>query len=320
MEVLGVDLGGTKLALAVFSEGGEILSSESLPLGSRSGKEAGSFVTGLIRANLERARSEGLNIGSVGVSVPGISMVRTGTVWAPNIEGWIDYPLYREIKEAAGDIPVLIDSDRACSILGEVWMGNAKGCRDAVFLAVGTGIGAGILSNGEVLRGSDDIAGAIGWMALDRPFHSKYKNYGCFEYNASGDGMARVAREFLEKENDYSGMLRQLAPGTITSRHIFAAMDAGDKLADQVLGQCIVFWGMAVANIVSLLNPEKVILGGGVFGPAVRFIPEITKESELWAQPVSIRKVKIEASGLEGEAAVYGAGYLALKNPNALNH
>ncbi|MDX9947707.1 MAG: sugar kinase, partial [Bacteroidales bacterium] len=77
---------------------------------------------------------------------------------------------------------------------------------------------------------------------------------------------------------------------------------------------------MAVANIVSLLNPEKVLMGGGVFGPAVRFIPEIIKESELWAQPVSIRKVRIEASGLGGEAAVYGAGYLALKNPNVLNH
>ncbi len=320
MEVLGVDLGGTKLAAAVFSDSGEMLSSESVPLGSRSGKEAGRFVTGRIRANLEKARSQGLYIGSIGVSVPGISMVRTGTVWAPNIEGWSNYPLFREIKEATGDIPVLIDSDRACSILGEVWMGNAKGCRDAVFLAVGTGIGAGILSNGEVLRGSDDIAGAIGWMALDRPFQAKYKSCGCFEYNASGDGMARVARELLEKEKDYSGMLRQIAPETITARHIFAALDAGDKLAEEVTGQCIAFWGMAVANIVSLLNPEKVLMGGGVFGPAVRFIPEIIKESELWAQPVSIRKVRIEASGLGGEAAVYGAGYLALKNPNVLNH
>lgn len=320
MEVLGVDLGGTKLAAAVFSDSGEMLSSERVTLGSRSGKEAGSFVTGCIRANLERARREGLKIGSIGVSVPGISMVRTGTVWAPNIEGWSDYPLFREISEATGDIPVLIDSDRACSILGEVWMGNAKGCRDAVFLAVGTGIGAGILSKGEVLRGSDDIAGAIGWMALDRPFQAKYKSCGCFEYNASGDGMARVARELLTEDDNYSGKLRSIESEAITGRHVFEALEEGDRLAGKVIAQCIEFWGMAVANIVSLLNPEKVLLGGGVFGPAVRFIPEIIKEAELWAQPVSIRKVRIEASGLGGAAAVYGAGYLALKNPNALNH
>lgn len=319
MEVLGVDLGGTKLAAAVFSEKGVMLNNESLPLGSRSGKEAGSFITSTIMAEIEKARLKGYNIRSIGVSVPGISMVKTGTVWAPNIEGWTDYPLYREIRDAVGDIPVLIDSDRACSILGEVWMGNAKGCRDAVFLTVGTGIGAGILSNGEVLRGSNDISGAIGWMALDRPFRPKYINYGCFEYHASGDGIARVAGELLAEDKSYSGKLRRIEPEAITGRHVFEALEEGDWLAGKVISQCIEFWGMAVANIVSLLNPEKILLGGGVFGPAVRFIPEIIKEAELWAQPVSIRKVRIEASGLGGAAAVYGAGYLALKNPGALN-
>ena len=77
---------------------------------------------------------------------------------------------------------------------------------------------------------------------------------------------------------------------------------------------CIGFWGMAVANLVSLLNPQKIILGGGVFGPAAAFIPEIRKEAELWAQPLSIKSVEIEVSGLGGMAALYGAGYLALRN------
>ncbi len=320
MEVLGVDLGGTKLATAVFTGAGERVASGSVPLGSRRGKEAGSFVSSFIGSEIEKARNKGYDIRSIGVSVPGISMVKTGTVWAPNIEGWTDYPLYREIRDAAGDIPVLIDSDRACSILGEVWMGNARGCRDAVFLSVGTGIGAGILASGEILRGSDDIAGAIGWMALDRPFRPPYINYGCFEYHASGDGIARVTRDLLKSDSSYQGQLSRTEAETITGRHVFEALEDGDRLAEKVLALCIEFWGMAVANLVSLLNPEKIIFGGGVFGPAVRFLPEIRKEAELWAQPVSMSKVKIEASGLGGEAAVYGAGCLAMKNPECLNH
>jgi len=314
MEVLGVDLGGTKLAAAVFSGKGEMLFSESVPLESRSGNEAGRFITGRIEEYMELARGKGLNIKSIGISVPGISRSAAGTVWAPNIKGWDDYPLLGEIKKTVGDIPVIIDSDRACSILGEVWMGNAIGCKDAVFLAVGTGIGAGILSSGMVLRGSEDIAGAIGWMALERPFMDKYKNFGCFEYHASGDGIARVARELLEKGDGGSGILAKTDPEKLTAKHVFSAFEKGDKLAEEVISICIGFWGMAVANLVSLLNPQKIILGGGVFGPAAAFIPEIRKEAELWAQPLSIKSVEIEVSGLGGMAALYGAGYLALRN------
>ena len=228
---------------------------------------------------IKEAKSNDHNINSIGISVPGISNTGKGTVWAPNIGGWEDYPLMAEVMEIAGDIPVVIDSDRACHILGEVWMGNARGCRDAVFLAVGTGIGAGILVNGEVLRGSNDIAGAIGWMALDRPFRDKYIECGCFEYHASGEGIARVARDLLAENSSYSGMLRNMEPQGITASYLFSAWEAGDPLAKEVIDRCIEFWGMAVANLVSLFNPEKIILGGGVFGPAVKLIPVIRKEA-----------------------------------------
>ena len=102
MEVLGVDLGGTKLAAAVFSGKGEMLFSESVPLESRSGNEAGRFITGRIEEYMESARGKGLNIKSIGISVPGISRSAAGTVWAPNIKGWDDYPLLGEIKKNGG--------------------------------------------------------------------------------------------------------------------------------------------------------------------------------------------------------------------------
>jgi glucokinase len=193
-------------------------------------------------------------------------------------------------------------------------MGNAKGCKDVVFLAVGTGIGAGILINGEVLRGNNDIAGAIGWMALNKPFEDKYIECGCFEYHASGEGIARTARDFLRRDRSYSGILRSKDPGIIFAHDIFNAYEAGDYLAMKVIEQCIGFWGMAAANIVSLFNPEKIIFGGGIFGPAANLIPAIRKEAARWAQPISINMVNFDVSGLGGDAGVYGSGYLALKN------
>ena len=312
MALLGIDLGGTKLALAIFSDEGKILHKESAALENRKGAAVGKLITDKVISMIESGEKSGHTIYSIGISVPGISHVSTGTVWAPNIPGWEDYPLLREVQSVCGDTYVTIDSDRACYILGESWQGNARGCKDAIFLSVGTGIGAGILINGEILRGSHDIAGCIGWMALQRPYDGKYVSCGCFEHYASGEGITKVAKAFLDEDSDYTGELRLKNADAIKSSDIFAAFENGDPLAERVIGLCVEFWGMAVANLVSLFNPEKIILGGGVFGPGIKLLPAILKEATKWAQPVSIHQVSLDVSALEGDAGVYGAGYLAL--------
>lgn len=313
MALLGIDLGATKVTFATFSETGIIISKETILLGKRKGKKVGSLLTEKITFLIGSSGYGKDKIHAIGVSVPGISHSKTGTVWAPNIQGWDDYPLLQEIKTVSGDIPVTIDSDRACYILGELWQGNAKGCRNAVYLSVGTGIGAGILVNSEILRGSRDIAGAIGWMALNKPFHEKYISCGCFEYHASGEGIAKMAREYISQENIYTGILRSKPAEELTSYDVFSAYENGDIVATKIIEQCIEFWGMAVANIVSLFNPEIIIMGGGIFGPAVRLIKEIRSEAEKWAQPISMKQVRIIESALSGDAGVYGAGFLARK-------
>jgi glucokinase len=314
MALLGIDLGGTKLGLAIFSNDGDILFKEAVPLDNRKGSEVGKLITDQISKLIHNSESQWGNINSIGISVPGISHITTGTVWAPNIPGWSDYPLLSEVKASCGKIPVTIDSDRACYILGERWKGNAKGCHNAIFLSVGTGIGAGILIDDEILRGSHDIAGCIGWMALQRPFDKKYVDCGCFEYYSSGEGIVKLTDELLKAQEDYRGELRNKHADKITSSDVFLAYQNEDPLAVSVIQLCIEFWGMAVANLVSLFNPEKIIIGGGVFGPACSLIPEIRNEAAKWAQPISINQVTIDISLLEGYAGVYGAGFLALKN------
>jgi len=313
MALLGIDLGGTKLAIAIFRNDGEILHKETVALEKRTGSDVGQLITDQIRKFILKGKSDGNRIASIGISVPGISHPSTGTAWVPNIPGWDDYPLLKEVRSVCGDLPVTIDSDRACYMLGELWKGNARGCRDAIFLSVGTGIGAGILVNGEILRGSHDIAGCIGWMALQRPYNEQYRNCGCFEYYASGEGIAKVVKSDLADIEEYEGVLRETNTDTITSHDVFLAYEKKDPVAVSVIKQCVDFWGMAVANLVSLFNPEKIIFGGGIFGPALPLLPDIYKEALKWAQPVGITQVSLVGTALKGDAGVYGAGFLALK-------
>ena len=345
--VIGLDLGGTKLAGAVFGRRGRILHKTMAHLEGRKGRGVGALIRAEIRTLLEAAAKNGVPIAAIGVSVPGISYSKSGRVWAPNIPGWKNYPLRAEIEAALSDplpsgrrqahsskriiqsfatsatpVRIAIDSDRVCYILGEAWQGAAAGCKNAVFIAVGTGIGAGIMVDGQILRGAHDVAGAIGWLALDRPFRQEYVQCGCFEYHASGAGLAKVAKQTLNQlTTKFRGASSQGDSGDatlhqskeVTAQEIFSAYQRRDAIAIEVIAEAIQFWGMAVANLVSLLNPEKIIFGGGVFGPATQFLKDIQAEAKKWGQPISMKQVKLGVSKLGADAGLYGAGYLALE-------
>jgi glucokinase len=315
MPVIALDLGGTKLASALLDDNGNMLQTETTALDKRKGTEVGVLISKQANKLLKKAEQEGVIVSSLGICVPGIAHAKTGRVWAPNIPGWDDYALLDELQYGLDkkDIRTKIDSDRACYILGEIWKGNARGCSDAIFLSVGTGIGAGIFCNNEVLRGAHDIAGAIGWMGLNKPFEKKYVQCGCFEYNASGEGIAKVAGEWMISTRFSDSILINAVP-SMTAKDVFDAYEKKDGLAITVVNSAIEYWGMAVANLVSLFNPEKIIFGGGVFGPALQFLDAIYEEAKKWAQPISIQQVQLLGSALGSDAGLYGAGYLALRD------
>lgn len=314
MIFIGVDLGGTKVTAAIFSNNGLILSQESALLKHRSGNQVGELIIKIIQSLLLLNGIQDEEKKSIGICIPGIAYSKTGCVWAPNIPGWENYPLQSEVQNHIPNSFVIIESDRTCYILGETNMGAAKGCSNAVFMAVGTGIGLGILIDGMVLHGNSDIVGAIGWMALKPPYDTFYNQCGCYETHASGDGLATQARKFLQEAPQYQGDLRLIEPEEITSYHVFEAYKSGDPIATKVIDQAIEMWGMAAANVVSLFNPQMLIFGGGVFGPAASLIERIYAEACKWAQPISIKEVQFVATALPKLAGLYGAGAVALRN------
>jgi glucokinase len=303
--VIGIDVGGTKISAALFRPDGVIDRRNIQPVAKKTGKQVVKTIGAMALSLMNHGKKGGCQVEAIGVGVPGIYDPVKKTVWAPNIPGWDHIPLWTELTEIINDssVKLCIDSDRSCYILGEVWRGCAKGCTDAIFVAVGTGIGAGILSNNRIITGHNGIAGAIGWLVMETDN---------FENSASGTGIARIAKKALSENRVTASVLDSISIDKITSYDVFSAFEKQDAVANAVIEDAIKYWGMCVANLVSIFNPQKIILGGGVFGPAIPLIDRIYAEAQKWAQPLSIQQVTLEPSTLQGDAGLYGAGYLAI--------
>ena len=314
MPVIALDIGGTKISGALFDIDGRKLYHTKRLLEHRAGAQVGDLAVEVIRDVLSVTPPQAEVIG-LGICIPGIVYSKTERVWAPNIPGWDNFPLADHIRRGLPEFlaPILIESDRSCHILGEVWRGAAQGCDNAVFIAVGTGIGVGILVDGHLLHGQSDVIGAAGWMALQPPYLSDYDACGCFESYASGNGLGMQARKMLREDRAYHGPMRGKPIEEVSAYDVFAHYPSGDSIAVAVVRKAVEFWGMASANLVSLLNPQKVIWGGGIFGPAVPFIDDIYREALRWAQPISIRQTAFVASQVL-EAGLLGAAYLVIRD------
>lgn len=289
---VAVDIGGTKLAAATVDGEGGIHGLTRLRTEKESARASIGQIVRAIHQTLAAAGTSWNHIASVGLAVPGIYHAGTGKVWAPNLPGWDNIPL-REELEAQLPVPIIVDSDRAACVLGEHWLGIARGLTDVVFLAVGTGIGAGIITGGKLCRGAGDIAGAVGWFALNPRWRELYRQAGCWEAEAAGPALARRA-------------------GTATAEDAVEAARNGSRQAAQALAETARFLAMGIANIISILNPQIVVLGGGLMQAGGVLLGPIRRQAPQWAQPISAGQARIELTALGGNAGLLGAARLAL--------
>ncbi len=304
--VVALDVGGTKIACGLFREDGEILFHKTVPTAQESADRSLAQLVSLINEAINDCPRD-LVASAVGLIVPGWVNRRARTVWAPNIAGWDHLPLESRLSELI-PLPIVLDSDRSGYVIGEAWVGVARGLRDVVFLAVGTGIGAGILANGHLLHGHDDLAGSVGWMALNPDFRDLYARMGCFEAEASGSSVGRkgTARSDAGQKTG--------AAAVVTARDVIEAAASGEPLTGAIVEEVTVYLGMGVANLVSVLNPEMVVLGGGLFQGGSFLLERVRAEFVRWAQPFAARRVRLEPSFLGERAGLFGAARIAFDN------
>jgi glucokinase len=286
--VLAVDLGGTKIAAARVEPTGRITRRFQAPTPSEGGRAVISALAELLGGLPLRGAC------ALGVGVPGLARA-DGTVWAPNIPGWERMPLGQMLSRRLR-LPVLVESDRNAFVTGEAWLGSARACRDMVFVAIGTGIGAGIISGGRLIRGHGELAGCLGWMAIRDEFRAGYKAVGCLESHAAGPGIARAARLAFGRSIDVRELVSMARRGDSRARELIN--DAGHDL------------GVALANVVDVLNPEMIVIGGGVAGAGNLLLDPARAALRRWAQPLAARQVRIRRSRLGSRAGLLGIAKL----------
>lgn len=302
-KVFAADLGGTKVAAALLSTEGKFLArkSEAVDTSSRLAP-----VEQICRLAGELAGKG--KIRAAGVAVPGL-VRRNGTVWAPNLPGWDKVPLARILGKRL-QVPVRVESDRNAAVLGEAWRGAARGKSDAVVLLIGTGIGAGILSGGELLRGAHELSGCAGWMAVSEDDGEEVRRYGGLEAFACGAGVVRAVRTCLAAGE--SGALARFPADELTAEAIARLARAGDLAARNIFQRAGKLLGLAVANFISLFDPEVIVVSGGMIAAADLFFDTLKKTALARCQPLAAKQVQIKLSRLGNDANLLGMSYLAL--------
>ena len=267
--VVGIDIGGTKLATVVADKTGHILGKVRKPTHSEKGPEyAIGLLFDMVREVVSQVGLEQTSISAIGVSCGGPLDTKTGIVYSPpNLPGWDALPL-KALLESEFQVPVIIENDANASALAEFRFGGGRGYSAVLYMTMSTGIGGGIVIDGQVYHGANDSAGEVGHQILlpNGPRCGCGKR-GCLEALCSGPAIARRAQAALQKQRK-SGKsptaLLTLADGrieTIKSEHVLAAARTGDALALELVQETAYYMGWGIANLVNILNPDIVLLG-----------------------------------------------------------
>ncbi len=295
--VIGIDLGGTKMYGALSDLGGTVLDEVNIERHGTSGEDSYDRLVTLIDALLASPKARDRKVRGIGVGVPGITLHRQGIVkWAYTLQ-WKDFPLKARLTERYG-LPTTIDNDVNLAALGELWFGAGQNTQNMILIAIGTGIGAGIIIDGALYRGSTEASGEIGSMVPGREFLGKdYRDFGALESVASGTGIAERARQVLRGQGGTEG-----ADG-LTAEDVFDAARQGQKWAWGVIEDTVDFLAMAVANLAVAFDPEVIVLGGGVSRSADLLIEPITRRIRTTVPALP----RLVTSKLGLRAAVMGA-------------
>ena len=310
--VLGIDIGGTNTVFGIVDARGQVVASDSIKTRKHSEfdkyvDELHTEVMRLLKANDAEDKIQGIGIGAPNANY------YTGTIenginlpWGNNVA------LAEKVSRAFGGIPVAVTNDANAAAIGEMTYGAARGMKDFIMITLGTGVGSGIVINGQVVYGHDGFAGELGHVIVKRNNGRVCGcgRTGCLETYASATGVARTAREFLETRSDPS-TLRAIDIDSITSKDVYDAAITGDKLAKEIFEFTGKILGEAFADMIAFSSPQAIILFGGLSKSGDLLMKPLVEAMESNVMSIFRGKTKVILSELkESDAAVLGASAL----------
>lgn len=310
---IGVDIGGTNVKIALVNKKGEVSFPKTVPTRAEMGYEYTiSNITQCIKDLMAEAKIDKNSLEGIGFGFPGQIDCDNGVVRIlPNIPGWIDVPI-AEIMQKEFGVPVKVDNDVRCMALAESNYGAGQGCKNLICITIGTGIGSGLIINGKLVRGASNAAGEIGHIKLE--MHDGLLcgcgDAGCFEAYASGPSIVAMAKEYVQ--GGKSAKFRELAGSVdaITPAIVAQAAQEGDVVAKKIFERIGEYLGIGLASVVNLLNPERIVIGGGVADAGDILFEPLRKTLKDRAMPIQGEAVEVVHAKLGNTAGLIGASLL----------
>ena len=288
---IGLDLGGTKAYACVVDLSGKTLAERNIPVHNTKSDGSYQVVLSLIDEMLAFAKTQGKIIRGISVGVPGITTKDEGkVVYAPSLE-WRDMPL-RVMLEEKYQMPVVVENDVNMAALGEMWFGHGRKLSDIVLISIGTGLGAGLIVDGCIYRGANEAAGELGYIIFDQAeLLKEYPSFGPLEYSLSGTGIALQANHLPGNEN-YE----------FTAKNVFEAYQKNENWAVDIINNFINKLAMTIIATCSVIDPQVVILSGGIMNSANDIMDELLKKINGKLS----KEISIKISDLKAKATVLG--------------
>lgn len=310
---VGVDLGGTKVNIAMVSKKGKIVDHIKFPTNAKQGKE---LVIRRIKEGIDQlihqTDLEISNITGIGIGAPGPINYKSGVIhYAPNLPDWKEVPLAEIMKEDF-QIPIIVENDANTAAWGEKIFGVAQGIDDMICLTLGTGIGGGLIFNGNIFRGKNNVAGEVGHIIVNKGgLPCNCGNYGCLEAYSSASGIKRRIYSRVTKQNINNISLSSVGNlNNLSLAKVFELARQGDPLVEDIVEEAIEYLGIGIASLVNILNPEMVVLVGGITNEGEKLLKPI--QDIVFQRVMSTHKenLKIVFGKLGEYAGVVGAAAL----------
>jgi len=309
---IGLDLGGSTIKGALASSAGELISETPIDQDQQGDGNPLEAVLDVIRGLRNDARGGG-RVAAIGIGVPGLVNIQTRRIEVlPNRPALSQIDIIGEVSKATG-LPVVLDNDANAAAYGELQVGAAQGRRDVFFASLGAGIGAGIIINGQIYRGTKGFAGEFGHMTIDpEGIECACGNIGCLETVCSGPNIVRRTRERLYRDRT-SSLSRLAIPRNreLTAEDIAHAARDGDEMAQLMMERTGMFLGIALAAVINLLKVEMIVMGGGVMDAGDLILKPTIRETRRRAFPPSFNSCEMVIAKLGSSACLIGSALLA---------